>query len=182
MTHVALLRGINVGGKNKVEMARLRDVVERLGHQRVRTYINSGNVVFSAKGKGDPTEKITAAIHEEFGFRVEVLVKDIEAVETVEQAIPEHWVDDKTMRTYVMFLWEEFDDPSIVDVVPIREGIDNLIYVDGAIIWQVDRENVTRSGMSRLASSALYKSMTIRNANTVRKIASMMREVAAAGD
>lgn len=182
MVHVALLRGVNVGGKNKVEMARLRQVMERLGHQGVRTYINSGNVVFSAKGKNDPATKITAALEKEFGFRVDVLVKDIDAIETVERAIPEHWVDDKTMRTYVMFLWGEFDYPSIVDSLPLRADIDNVIYVDGAIIWQVARENVTRSGMGRLASSAMYKSMTIRNANTVRRIASMMRELATAGD
>lgn len=181
MTHVALLRGVNVGGKNKVEMGRLRDLFEGLGHKDVRTFINSGNVIFNASGQRNPTKSITAAIEEEFGFPVEVLVKNIAAVEKVERAIPEHWVDDKTMRTYVMFLWDRVDKPSLVDDLPLKEDIDNVIYVDGAVIWQVDRQYVTRSGMGKVVSGSLYKSMTIRNANTVRKIASMMREVAAAG-
>lgn len=178
MTHVALLRGVNVGGKNRVEMARLRDLFEGLGHKDVRTFINSGNVIFRARGRGNPARAITAAIEKEFGFPVEVLVKDLEAMERVERAIPEHWVDDKAMRTYVMFLWDTVDDASVVDDLPLREGMDNVIYVEGALIWQVDRVHVTKSGMNKVVSGPLYKAMTIRNANSVRKIASMMRETA----
>ena len=179
MTHVALLRGVNVGGKNRVEMARLRQVIEDLGHGEVRTYINSGNAIFNSKGAQDPTKAIVEGIAEEFGFPIEVIVKDLETVEQVEQAIPEDWVDDKTMRTYVMFLWDEFDKPKVMDDLPIKEDLDNVIYVEGALIWQVERKNVTKSGMNKVVSGPLYKAMTIRNANTVRKIASMMREAAA---
>jgi uncharacterized protein (DUF1697 family) len=180
MTHVALLRGINVGGNRPVKMAKLREVMEALGHEQVRTYINSGNVIFNSKGAKDPTKAIATGIAKEFGFPVEVLVKDLKAIEKVEQTIPDDWVDDKTMRTYVMFLWDEFDKPDIMDDLPIREDMDNVIYVEGAIIWQVERKYVTKSGMNKVVSGPLYKAMTIRNANTVRKIASMMREAAAA--
>lgn len=180
MTHVALLRGINVGGNRPVNMARLREVIEGLGHTEVRTYINSGNAIFNSEGAKDPTKAITTGIAEEFGFPVDVLIKDLSAIENVERAIPEHWVDDKTMRTYVMFLWGEFDKPEIMDDLPIREDMDNVIYVEGALIWQVERKNVTKSGMNKVVSGPLYKAMTIRNANTVRKIAAMMREAAAA--
>jgi len=181
MTYVALLRGINVGGKNRVEMSRLKTLCEGLGLSDVKTFINSGNVVFNTR-KASPrrlAEKIETAIEQEFGFEIKVLVADHDAIEKVEKAIPEHWVDDKRMRTYVMFLWHEFDDSSILDDIPIKEGMDNVIYVDGALIWQVDREHITRSGMNKVVSSPLYKSMTIRNANTVRKLAAMMTEAAA---
>ena len=61
-THIALLRGINVGGRNKVSMADLRAVVAGLGHTEVATYIQSGNVVFTS-GEAD-TEALAAALEE----------------------------------------------------------------------------------------------------------------------
>lgn len=177
MTYVALLRGINVGGKNKVEMARLRRLFEGLGHDDVRTYINSGNVIFEpGDSNRDPTGPISNAIEAEFGFPVAVLVRDLQTVERVETAIPDHWKTDKTMRCDIMFLWDEINDPSILDQLPVRDGIDNVVYVDGAVIWQVDAANLTRSGRSRIVGGQLYKSCTVRNANTVRKIAQMMRD------
>jgi uncharacterized protein (DUF1697 family) len=178
MVYVALLRGVNVGGKNKVEMARLKEVFDKAGFGDVRTFINSGNVVFTSNERGADAlaAEIEAAIESEFGFEVKVLVKDAGEMETITTAIPEEWVDDKTMRTYVMFLWSGLDDPSVIDELPIKEGIDNVIYVTGAIIWQVEREHVTKSGMSRMASGPIYKSMTVRNANTVRRLATMVEE------
>ena len=75
-THVALLRGINVGGHNKVPMAELRQVVASLGHADVATYIQSGNVVFST-GETDTAalaEALEQAIAAAFGVRVRVVV------------------------------------------------------------------------------------------------------------
>jgi len=177
MIYVALLRGINVGGKNKVEMARLRQTFERLGLGEVRTYINSGNVIFTAETAGDEiTSLLEDAIERDFGLRHPVLVRDLEMIERVEKAIPEQWVSDSTMRTDVLFLWDEINSPSIIDDLPVREGVDRVVYVDGAVIWQVDIENINRSGRSRIVGGRIYKAATVRNANTTRKLAAMMRE------
>src|SRR5579862_2902066 len=75
-THVALLRGINVGGHNKVPMAELRELVAGLGHDDVATYIQSGNVVFSAAGKDSPAlaSALEKAIAARFGFTIRVVV------------------------------------------------------------------------------------------------------------
>jgi uncharacterized protein (DUF1697 family) len=78
-THVALLRGINVGGSNKVAMADLRDVVASLGHTGVSTYIQSGNVLFTARGgAGQDSAALAAdleqAIEQAFGLRLRVIV------------------------------------------------------------------------------------------------------------
>jgi uncharacterized protein (DUF1697 family) len=75
-THVALLRGINVGGHNKVPMAELRELVAGLGHGDVATYIQSGNVVFSAAGKDSPAlaSALEKAIAARFGFTIRVVV------------------------------------------------------------------------------------------------------------
>jgi uncharacterized protein (DUF1697 family) len=77
-THVALLRGINVGGNNKVPMADLRDVVTSLGHTGVSTYIQSGNVLFTAYEGAAPADALAAdlerAIEQAFGLRLRVIV------------------------------------------------------------------------------------------------------------
>jgi len=78
-THVALLRGINVGGNNKIAMADLRDVVASLGHTEVSTYIQSGNVLFTAReGPAAATTALAAdlerAIEKAFGLRLRVVV------------------------------------------------------------------------------------------------------------
>ena len=73
-------------------------------------------------------------------------------------------------------LWEDVDDPGALDRVTVKEGIDDVVYHPGAIVWRVDRKVLTRSGMMRLTSEDLYKQMTIRNVNTVRKLADMMTD------
>ncbi|MBI2708147.1 MAG: DUF1697 domain-containing protein [Actinobacteria bacterium] len=73
-THVALLRAVNVGGRGKVPMARLREVFEELGHREVRTYIQSGNVVFDADGTPSPGS-LEAAISAAFDLAVTVIVR-----------------------------------------------------------------------------------------------------------
>jgi uncharacterized protein (DUF1697 family) len=178
MTYVALLRGINVGGNKKVEMPRLRATFERLGFGDVRTYINSGNVVFTAteSERGRLVHAIEDAIEEDFGMPIKVLVRDREALEKTANAIPDDWVTDSTMRCDVLFLSDDDHRPSIVDELPIKEGIDQAIYVDGAVIWHVDAANINRSGRTRIIGGRLYQASTVRNANTVRKLVSMMGE------
>jgi uncharacterized protein (DUF1697 family) len=172
--HVALLRGINVGGKNKVEMARLKEGLEALGLTSVRTYINSGNIIFEDTGRGLEASDFEELIRRKFGLEVPVLVKDKDAMTGIADGIPEEWVNDSTMRCDVLFLWD--DRASVLDDLPVREGIDAVRYVPGAVIWQVDRANLTRSGMPKLVGTDLYRAMTARNANTVRKLVELMRQ------
>jgi uncharacterized protein (DUF1697 family) len=178
MIHAALLRGINVGGKNKVEMARLRDVFRQAGLTAVRTYINSGNVIFSESRKGTSRlmSELETAIEQEFGFPVRVLVKTLDEMVVIADAIPADWVTDRVMRCDVMFLWEDHDDPGIIASLPVREGIDQVIYAPGAVIWQVDAANLTRSGRTRVIGGQMYKASTVRNANTTRTLVELMRQ------
>jgi uncharacterized protein (DUF1697 family) len=77
-THIALLRGINLGGKNRVAMADLRALVSKLGHSDVSTYIQSGNVLFTAARSGDDTtviaDALTTAIAADLGVTAPVVV------------------------------------------------------------------------------------------------------------
>ncbi len=173
---MALLRGINVGGKNRVEMKELKAVFEEAGMTSVRTYINSGNVVFSStmRARARLASLVEEAVARRFGFKIDVLVRDVKSMRRVVEAMPGHWTNDAAMKCDVMFLWDEVDRPSILKQVRFKPEIEDVRYVPGAVIWRADRENVTRSGYMKLAATPLYKRMTIRNCNTTRKLLELM--------
>jgi uncharacterized protein (DUF1697 family) len=172
MIYVAFLRGINVGGKTIVSMAAIKEALLDLGMSDVRTYINSGNVIFSTRAVD--TQKLGAriekALEERTGMPIKVLVMDHAGLKKLVGAIPRNWVDDKTMRTYVLLLWKELNDRKILERLPVRPGVDNVRYAPGAVIWQVARNDIAKSRMSKLIGTPDYKLITIRSANTMRKL------------
>jgi len=176
MIYVALLRGINVGGKNKVEMRKLKTTFEDVGMGNVTTYINSGNVVFTDSRRKSPriVSVLEAAIAADLGLEIKVLIRDFPAIKTVLKALPKQWTNDATMRCDVMFLWERFDRKEVLEELTIMPEIEDVKYVPGAVIWRVDRANVTRSRIFKMIGTDLYRGMTIRNCNTVRKLAELM--------
>jgi uncharacterized protein (DUF1697 family) len=172
MTYVAFLRGVNVGGKGMISMAAIKEALVALGLSDVRTYINPGNVIFSTRASDVRrlTDRIEKALEQHTGMAIKVLVMDHKTLKKMVDAIPRNWVDDKTMRTYVLLLWTELDDRGILDRLPIKPGVDELRYTPGAVVWRVDREDVGRSQMNRIVGTPLYKKITIRSANTMRKL------------
>lgn len=178
MRYIALLRGINVGGNNKVSMAQLKAKFEQLGLGNVRTYINSGNVIFTdnTHATQELTQMIERGIHEEFGFAINVVIRDSDSIQAIAAALPDHWTNDAEIKTDVMFLWESVDTPEILNQLSITPDIDEVVYIPGAVLWRVNRKHFSKSGMSTIVGTKLYKLMTIRNCNTVRKLAGLMQE------
>ena len=172
MTYVAFLRAINVGGNSIVSMAAIKAALVDIGLTDVRTHINSGNVLFSSRAANPErlSTRIEKALEQHTKMAIRVLVMDHETLKRLADAIPRGWVDDKTMRTYVLLLWKEVDEPGILDQLPLKPGIDDVKYTPGAVIWRVDRENLGQSRMNRLVGAPLYKKITIRSANTIRKL------------
>jgi uncharacterized protein (DUF1697 family) len=144
----------------------------------VRTYINSGNVIFSSsiRSRAKLAALIEDAIEQDVGFRVNVVVRDLKSMRAVVKAMPKTWTNDKTTKCDVMFLWDDVSRPSVVKKLQHKPELEDVRYVTGALIWRVDAKNVTRSGMMKLAGTPLYKRMTIRNANTTRKLLELMEE------
>jgi uncharacterized protein (DUF1697 family) len=173
---LCLLRAVNVGGNNPVRMARLRDVFQGLGFADVRTFINSGNVIFDAPTRGAPNlvERIENAIEEEFGFRIAVVVWDLERYDRLVAALPANCVDDTEARCNVLFLWPEVDREQVVDEMPWNPELEEVRYLPGAVIWRQERRNVTRSRMTKMVGTDLYRKLTIRSSNTVRKLHALM--------
>ena len=177
MIYVALLRGINVGGKNKVEMKQLKQTFEALGFAEVKTYINSGNVIFGSS-KSPSADTIEAAIGKDFGFPISVVLRSFKEFEKLVNNIPEAWLNDATMRCDVMFLWPAADSPEIINRFPYKPELEDVKYVPGAVIWRIDRANVRRGAVPKIIGTDVYKQLTIRNVNTVRKLYKLMKESA----
>ena len=177
MRYIALLRGINVGGNSKVEMIRLKKCFEKLGFTDVKTYINSGNVVFSSE-KTDALKLAAQTeryLEGEFGFNIPTLIVNEGAIRKIVNEVSEEWQNDKQQKTDVLFLWSGFDDPKSVNIFSINKAHESLIYINGAMIWNVTREFQNQSKFPKqLMASPIYKNITARNINTVRKLNSML--------
>ena len=175
--YVALLRGINVGGNNKVEMSVLKKIFEELGFSEVRTYINSGNVIFTTE-KNNSEEIINAietAIHKKFKFSVRVVIRDAKNIQRLCKEIPSHWTNDTEQKTDVLFLWDDYDTKNTLTIIAKNPVVDTLLYSKGTIVWNVKRKNYKASGMRKFIGTPIYKNMTARNINTLRKLADLMK-------
>lgn len=172
MRYVALLRGINVGGNRKVPMRELKAVFEDAGMSEVRTYINSGNVIFESEGieARELNSLLEAAIESHFGFHIRVMLRDADQIRSLNDALPDGWTNGPESKCDVMLLGEEIDTEELLGELTIKPGIDEVLRIPGAILWRVDRDKVTRSGMLKLVGTKLYASMTVRNCNTARKL------------
>ncbi len=179
MIYVALLRGINVGGNNKIPMKELKKTFEKRELKSVTTYINSGNVAFEfeARENEDLELLLNQAILEDFQLDISVMIRSMNEYEKLMERLPEHWKNDSDMKSEVLFLSEPFDGEETLEELTIKPGIDTVLYVPGAILWSVDRKNVTKSGLMKIVGTKLYKQMTIRNVNTTRKIYEIMKSI-----
>lgn len=176
MVYVALLRGINVGGNNIIDMKLLKETFIKKGMESVRTYINSGNVIFSdaIHTQTEIATLLQEAIYEDFKLDVRVLIRSLDEFNQIMKVLPDSWVNDKNNKCDVLFLWDEVETDMVIEKLTIKPSIDTVIYSPGTILWKVDKSNVTKSGLMKLASLPLYKKMTVRNVNTTRKIFEIM--------
>lgn len=176
--HIALLRGINVGGRNKVEMARLRELVERLGYRDVRTYVQSGNVVFT--GPEQPTEEVAQRFEEEiaatFGLDVSVMVRSRDELAAVVRANPLGDVATDPARYQVLFLDTQTDPQRVADIDQ-EEFAPEVFHLRGQEIycWLPGGAGESRL-MKALSDKRLGVTTTARNWKTVEKLLALADE------
>lgn len=177
MIYVALLRGINVGGNTMVRMADLRGCFTQLGFSDVATYINSGNVIFSSNTHNARTleKRIETALATAFHLPLRVVVRSRNDIASLIDHLPESWSHAGDKKCNVIFLHTSIDTPTIVQNFKPKPGIEELYYHPGVLFWSADTGALTRSAMIGVSKSNLYKQMTVRNLNTVRKIYELMQ-------
>jgi uncharacterized protein (DUF1697 family) len=176
--YVALLRGINVGGKTLIKMADLRTCAEELGLDAVSTFIASGNLLFeSAERSAAKLEtKIERAVEKRFELPVKVVVLDRNSYARIVKAIPKTWVGDKELRANVAFVRRGTNAKQVVRELEPDPAVEEVKAVNGAILWATKRDSVNRSVMRKLIGGAAYKELTVRNLNTTLKLQDLLAE------
>lgn len=175
---VALLRGINVGGKNVIRMDALRACIERAGHTNVATYIQSGNVIFDAKASAERIEgALEAALAKQFGYRATVMLRSHEQMKAVVTNAPRGFGKKPAQFRYdVVFLKEPPSAEELIADVPLREGVDAVWAGDGVLYFSRVEKLASKSKLSKIVSLPMYQRMTIRNWNTTTKLLALLEK------
>jgi uncharacterized protein (DUF1697 family) len=176
--YVALLRGINVGGKTLIKMADLRTCAEELGLDEVSTFIASGNLLFESRERDAAKleTKIERAIEKRFELPVTVVVLDRAAYARIVKAIPESWAGDKMLRANVAFVRRGTNAKEVVRELQPDAAVEEVKAINGAILWATKRDAVNRSVMRKLIGGAAYKELTVRNLNTTLRLQELMAD------
>lgn len=176
--YIALLRGVNVGGKNKVSMPSLKAAFEKAGFFEVSTYINSGNILFSAEEKDIEALQCTCrqAILDMFQLDIAVAVLSANALHDALAHVPEWWDKDIASKHNAIFVIAPANADSIIESVGQSKPDYEQVSAYGRIIfWSAPLKTFSRTRWSKIVSTSAYGSVTIRNANTAKKLSQLAR-------
>ena len=177
MEYVALLRGINVGGKNKVVMSELRELIARAGFTNVRSYINSGNLLFEADTPVEDVAQIVEDILErnyDFPIRLAILTGEDYLAELAD--LPDWWHGDVARRD-ALFYTRGLDRSHVRERIEAMELGDEAVHFgERAVFWGKfdDKEFLKTAYHKRLLREDFYRQVTIRSGATVEKIAALL--------
>lgn len=178
--YLALLRGINVGGKNLISMPDLRAAFEEHGCTGVATYIQSGNVVFEtdrpAKGLED---EIEAMLERRFAIPLLVVVRSHAQLRSIVEKAPTGFGrSPDTYHSDVIFLKPPLTPAQAMAIVELRDEVDQAWTGTGVLYFARLSARRTQSRMNRIMGSAEYKQMTIRNWRTTTTVLGMLDDLA----
>jgi len=176
--NVALLRGINVGGKNSLPMKQLVTIFEKAGCTDVRTFIQSGNVVFVAPEKilKTITAAVSASIEKRFGFKIPVVIRTADEMALVVRQNAYSRCDPDVERLHVFFLGDRPDATGVAALDPNRSPGDSFTVV-GREIYALFPKGAGNSKLTNAYFDAKLKTVsTARNWRTVLKLVELMKQ------
>ncbi len=171
--YLALLRGINVGGKSLIKMAALKDALQSDGFTDVRTYIQSGNVFLDTNINDDTAlaEALQVSIQKHFGIDVPVVAYSKIDWQKILKAAPEWWGKNPEWKHNLLALIKPYNMQDVLTVIgTIKPDIEAIEPGEGVLYQGVSLKLFGRTITGKLASSPVYKKMTIRNYNTATKL------------
>jgi uncharacterized protein (DUF1697 family) len=176
--YVALLRGINVGGRNKVAMADLRAAFEDSGFDSVSTYIQSGNVLFRTTASSASLESnLEEILERRLKIPLVAVVRSRAQIRKVIDSAPDGFgAQPKKYHSDAIFLKKPLTSGQAMKVVDLREGVDRAWPGTGVIYFQRLSARRTQSRMSRIIGTPEYQQMTIRSWATTTKLLSLLDE------
>jgi uncharacterized protein (DUF1697 family) len=178
VTYVALLRGVNVGGKNPVAMPALADCLAAEGLRGVLTYLQTGNAVFRARRQpeGDLALHIERALAARLDVRTRIVVRSLPQMKRVLATAPAEWRRDSTLRRNIAFLTHGVTAAEALEQVELKEGVDAAAAGDGVLYLATVMQAVTKSRLRNLISKPIYGDLTIRSFTTCERLLAMMQE------
>jgi uncharacterized protein (DUF1697 family) len=178
--YVALLRGINVGGSNLIRMAALKACFEAEGFREVATYIQSGNVLFTAT-RANPhtlTGQIEKALSKTFAYQSRVVVRSFEQMKATVEKAPRGFGRQPTAYRYdVIFLKDPLTPDEAMKSVTAKPGVDRVFPGDGVLYFSRLISRASQSHLSRVVGTPAYQNMTIRNWTTTGKLLDLMKRI-----
>jgi uncharacterized protein (DUF1697 family) len=174
--YVALLRGVNVGGKAMIKMAELAEVLTAAELCDVKTYIQSGNVIFRSELSSDQlAREVSQTIEARFQLPVEVAVYSLPEWKKIIAAAPTWWGKDPAWKHNLLVLLKPYRMSDVVQSIGIlKPGIEAMQPGNGVIYQSMSRDVFGKTTTGKLASSPIYKRITIRNYNTSTKLLSLL--------
>lgn len=178
MKFVVLLRGVNVGGKSRVVMSELKLYLQKAGFEEVLTYINSGNIIVVTEEPD--TLKISARIKqlivEKFTLSSDVVVIEASKFIKIVQNAPKWWGSTEGWKHNALFVIPPTTPSEVVDAIgELKIGIEKVAAGEGLVYQSMSFEDFGKTTTGKLASNPVYKQVTIRNYNTTKKIAELLK-------
>lgn len=173
--YIAFLRGINISGKNKIAMSDLKKELERMNFSDVATYLNSGNVLFSSDNDNDREikEKIEGMIDDKFGLQIPVHILRYDDLQDILTHAPKWWgTEDKEKYHNLIFIMSSDTAEDICTMVgePSKD-LEEIFVYQNVIFWTFDRKAYSKCNWwKKTASAGIAEKLTIRTANTIRKM------------
>jgi uncharacterized protein (DUF1697 family) len=173
-----LLRGINVGGKNLIPMPALKACFEDAGFTDVSTYIQSGNVLFSAPATSattltERTERIIRTTFAHYDASV-ILRSKAQMVKVLADAPTGFGAEPDAYRYDAIFLKAPLTSKAAIKEVEMKEGVDQCWAGAGILYFSRTVDRITSSRINRIVGRPIYQQMTIRNWNTTTKLAALL--------
>ena len=175
MKYIALLRGINISGKNKISMNELKLELENKKYKNISTYINSGNVIFESNidNKEFIMKDINKIIKNKFNLEIPVFVMTVLELEDILNNNPNWWgTDSKEVYHNLIFIIPPTKYEEVYDTIgEPKEDIEKIKEYNNCIFWSYDLKNYRKSNWwSKTASTNISNKITIRTANTMKKV------------
>jgi uncharacterized protein (DUF1697 family) len=176
MKYVALLRGVNVGGRNLMSMAALRQCLEQAGLDNVSTFIQSGNVIFDSdeKNVAELTARIERAVSKTLRIDSRVVLLPRARLRAVVANAPSAWKQGTHLRRNIAFLRPTVTASQALKEVPTKPGIDSVEAGRGVVYMATLMSGLAKSGLPKLTGTPVYRHMTIRTYGTCQKILALM--------
>jgi uncharacterized protein (DUF1697 family) len=178
MKYVALLRGINVGGNSIIKMAGLKEAAEKCGFSNVRTFIQSGNVIFESveKDNGKLSAKLEDCFSKNYSIESQAIILTEDQFRKVVGAAPEDWKTRDDLRRYIAFVRPPITPEDLLKEIKLKEDVDFVRAGAGVLYMSTLLSGITKSGFTKLVGTKVYKDITIRNYTTVHKLLELLEQ------